>query len=94
MHQHKLTLIILCVLLLAGCADQMYFDQAKAAEQVGFLHGLWHGLIIIFSWAASLFFDVVAIYAIYNNDGWYGFGFVLGVGGLSFSSGLFNRSEN
>lgn len=93
MTRGKLTFIVVALLLLSGCADQMSFEQAQSAEKVGFLHGLWHGLIIIFSWLGSLIFDDVAIYAIYNNGGWYDFGFVLGVGGLGFSSGLFNSSE-
>ncbi|MCP4866510.1 MAG: hypothetical protein SWN10_10480 [Pseudomonadota bacterium] len=94
MAKSKLIMLAVAVLLLAGCADQMTFEEAQQADKVGFLHGLWHGLIIIFSWLASLIFDDVAIYAIYNNGGWYDFGFVLGVGGLSFSSGLFNSSES
>jgi len=93
MLDRKRVVIGLMLVLLTGCADQMTFEQAASAEQVGFLHGLWHGLIIIISWVCSLFFDDVAIYAIYNNGGWYDFGFVLGVGGLGFSSGLFNQSE-
>ena len=94
MAKTKLIMLAVAVLLLTGCADQMTFEQAQQSDKVGFLHGLWHGLIIIFSWLASLIFDDVAIYAIYNNGGWHDFGFVLGVGGLSFSSGLFNSSES
>lgn len=93
MQNQKLVLITLLLLVLTGCADQMTFAQAQTAEKVGFFHGLWHGLIIIFSWLGSLISDDVAIYAIYNNGGWYDFGFVLGVGGFGFGSGMFNRSE-
>ncbi|MBU3023321.1 hypothetical protein [Aestuariibacter sp. A3R04] len=93
MKKTQCWLLVIFVTMLAGCADHMTFEQAQSAEQVGFFHGLWHGLIIIFSWLASLIFDDVAIYAIYNNGGWYDFGFVLGVGGFGFGSGLFNSSE-
>ena len=81
------------LLLLTGCADSMTFEQAAEAEKVGFWHGLWHGLIIIFAWLGSLASDEIAVYAINNNGGWYDFGFVLGVGGIGFGSGFFNRSE-
>ena len=94
MDKAKLIFVIFAALLITGCADQMTFSQAQEADKVGFFYGLWHGLIIIISWLASLFFDDVAIYAIYNNGGWYDFGFALGVGGLSFSSGLFNDSKD
>ncbi len=67
-------------LLFAGCADSVTFDMAKEIEPVGFWHGLWHGMIAGFAWLVSLFIDDVAIYAIYNNGGWYDFGFVLGAG--------------
>ena len=93
MKNWKMVLVAILVVMLTGCADQMTFEQAQTAEPVGFFHGLWHGLIIIFSWLASLLFDDVAIYAIYNNGGWYDFGFVLGVGGFGFGSGLFNSTE-
>lgn len=75
--------IMTAVILLSGCADSISFEQAINTEQVGFWYGLWHGLIIPFSWLVSLFDDDVAIYAIYNNGGWYDFGYFLGLGGLS-----------
>lgn len=71
------------LLLLSGCADQVVFDTVNAPESVGFWYGLWHGMILPFAWFVSLFDDSVAIYAIYNNGGWYDFGFFLGLGGLS-----------
>jgi len=82
------TLLVVGLLsvVLAGCADTATFTQAGQIEPVGFWYGLWHGMIIPFSWIGSLFSDDIAIYAIYNNGGWYDFGFVLGVGGLASSS--------
>lgn len=85
--------ILIAILFLSGCANTVSYEDAALFEKVGFWHGLWHGLIIIFSWVGSLFSEEVAIYAIYNNGGWYDFGFVLGVGGLGFSSGFFNGSK-
>jgi hypothetical protein len=40
------------------------------------------------SWIISLFNDTTTIYAIYNNGGWYDFGFVLGCGVLVGSSSI------
>lgn len=78
----KLKHIILFILfiLLTGCADGVSFDTALSMGPVGFWHGFWHGFIIIFSWIGSLFSDDIAIYAIYNNGGWYDLGFILGIG--------------
>lgn len=73
-------------LLASGCATQMGFDEATVAQPVGFWYGLWHGMIAPFSWLVSLFNQDVAIYAIYNNGGWYDFGFMLGIGALASSS--------
>lgn len=56
----------------------MSFAEAAVHEEVGFWYGLWHGIILPFAWVISLFDSDVAIYAIYNNGGWYDFGFVLG----------------
>lgn len=75
--------LVILALLLSGCADKVSFTTAATHAPVGFWYGLWHGMILPFSWLISLFSDDVAVYAIYNNGGWYNFGFVLGVGGLS-----------
>lgn len=78
----KVVLITIMVLLMTGCADTVTFEQAQSTVQVGFWYGLWHGMILPFSWIVSLFIDDVTIYAIYNNGGWYNFGFALGTGAL------------
>ena len=81
--QEPVLLGIILALALSGCADHVQFAQAAAKEPVWFWHGLWHGMILPFSWLLSLFMDGVAVYAIYNNGGWYDFGLSLGVGALS-----------
>lgn len=78
------------LLNLTGCADSVSFDVAKNMEPVGFLYGIWHGFIFGFAWVISLFSDSTAVYAIYNNGGWYDFGFLIGVCVLVSS----NRSSN
>ena len=82
----KYLLLVIFTILLTGCADSVSLSEAMITEPVGFLHGLWHGLIFPVSWFLSLFMDEVAVYAIYNNGGWYDFGFFLGICGI-FSSG-------
>lgn len=82
MH-NKLFLFIIfafALLFISGCADSVTFVEASNIEPVGFWHGLWHGWICPISWFVSLFDSNTAIYAIYNNGGWYDFGFVLGAG--------------
>lgn len=76
---NKNALAFALALLLAGCANQVTLSEAAAIEPVGFWHGLWHGMILPIAWIISLFDQNVAIYAVYNNGGWYDFGFVLGV---------------
>jgi hypothetical protein len=79
----KIVVSIGILLALAGCADNATFQQAALTSSVGFWYGLWHGIILPFAWLGSLFSDSIAIYAIYNNGGWYDFGFFMGVRGLS-----------
>ena len=81
------SIVLLCFLALelTGCADSVTFIQAENIEPVGFWYGLWHGIIFPFAWICSLFSDSIAIYVIYNNGGWYDFGFFIGVGGFSAS---------
>ena len=79
-------LCIFILLTLSGCADHVAFAEAARFEPIGFWYGFWHGMILPVSWLISLFSDDVAIYAIYNNGGWYDFGFVLGIGALGGGS--------
>ncbi len=76
-----LTIIItaISIFFLSGCADSIPIQYSKDIEQVGFWYGLWHGLIAPFSFIISLFDDKVAIYAVYNNGGWYNFGYLFGL---------------
>ena len=69
-----LVLLLVGVLLLQSCATQ---PAPPALDTPGFLRGLLHGFLILFSFLASLFTDV-RIYAFPNSGGWYDFGFLLG----------------
>lgn len=81
----KIVSILVLILFLTGCADYVTFEQAVSIEPVGFLHGLWHGMIFTIAFIVSLFSDGTSVYAIYNNGGWYDFGVILGM--ASFTSG-------
>jgi len=85
----RILLVATILLLLTGCADAVTFEQAANMAPVGVWHGFWHGLIFGFAWFFSLFVDSISMYAIYNNGGWYDFGFFVGVsiyfGGISIT---------
>lgn len=72
---------ILMLLLIVNCADSVTFNEAATIEPVGFWHGVWHGITLIISFWGQLFTDNIAIYAIYNNGGWYDLGFIIGITG-------------
>lgn len=79
--------ILLVAFLFTGCADvSPHVETCITSDPYGFWGGLWHGMILPFSWIGSLFSDDIAIYAYNNNGGWYDFGFVLGLGALGGSS--------
>ncbi len=82
----KVIVLILLSLTLVGCANNIPYSMESTHELVGFWYGLWHGFIYPISFLVSLFDDSVSIYAVYNNGSWYDFGFLLGAGGLGFSS--------
>ena len=87
----KIILILISLLVLTGCADSVTFQEAMTKSTVGFWYGLWHGMIIGWAWFISLFNDSTAIYAIYNNGGWYDFGFVLGCAMFGGSAYIENK---
>ena len=69
--------VVICAaaLLVQSCATQPLPPEALSPP--GFLRGLLHGFLIVFSFVASLFTDY-RIYAYPNSGGWYDFGFLLG----------------
>lgn len=67
--------LLAITMLVAGCATQ---SVTNIQDPPGFLKGLLHGFIILFSFIISLFTDY-EIYAFPNAGGWYNFGFLLGV---------------
>ena len=76
------SIAILAVLLLAGCAagTNPTVDVLDAdGKSAGFWLGLWHGLISCVTFIISLFSDNVNVYEVHNSGNWYDFGFMLGV---------------
>ncbi|HRY99546.1 MAG TPA: hypothetical protein P5550_10875 [Bacteroidales bacterium] len=67
--------VILLGVMSTSCATQ---SIVPVEEPAGFLWGLLHGFIILFSFIGSLFTDY-SIYAFPNAGGWYDFGYLLGV---------------
>jgi hypothetical protein len=71
------------VLVLSACAagaNPNLDVPTSEGDVAGFWLGLWHGIIVPFTFIISLFSDTVSIYEVHNNGGWYDFGFVLGAG--------------
>ena len=78
------------VLLLTACAagaNPTTDVPAPDGDVAGFWLGLWHGVIVPFTFLVSLFSDTVGIYESHNTGSWYDFGFVLGAGTFLGSGG-------
>lgn len=71
-----LFLFLSAVIFIAGCATHSV--EMVPVSSPGFLKGLLHGFIILFSFIVSLFTEY-KIYAIPNSGVFYDFGFLLGV---------------
>ena len=84
-----LAISIVLLFVLASCAGpNPMTDTAPAeGEAAGFLNGLLHGFISLFTFIVSLFSDTVGMYEVHNTGGWYDFGFVLGAMIFYSSSG-------
>jgi hypothetical protein len=86
MSKYKSTLLLV-ILIMTSCAPQ-HVDVLECIKETpdGFWIGLWHGTIAPITFIISLFSDSVEMYSVNNNGGWYNFGFLLGIGGLTFGS--------
>jgi len=82
--------LLLIALTLASCApgpNELANTPDEEGDIAGFWQGLWHGLISPITFVISLFSDNVHLYEVYNNGGWYNFGFVLGASATLGGSG-------
>jgi len=76
---------ILVIVLLSsfmGCAagpNELENEEKPEGDVAGFFQGLWHGIISLVTLIISLFNENVSVYEVYNNGGWYDFGFILGM---------------
>jgi len=86
-----LLLTLALLTLTTSCADTEVVKNCVGDNTYGFWGGLWHGIIAPISFFGSLIWDDISMYAVNNNGGWYDFGFILGIGGLTFGSGKSSR---
>ena len=95
MKKYTLVGVMLVVMLiLAACAagpNELAGAVSDQVEAAGFWLGLWHGFISPVTFIVSLFNHNVNIYEVYNNGGWYNFGFILGA--MIIFGGGGNRSR-
>jgi len=72
----NIVLILGILIALSSCAN----SASTATTIAGFWNGLWHGIILPFSFIISLFDPSISIYASVNSGSWYDLGFVIGAG--------------
>jgi hypothetical protein len=82
-----IVLVVLCLVLLSGCAQKEIVDQCLKGHTYGFFGGLWHGFIAPFDFIGMLFKENITMYAQNNNGGLYALGFLIGSGGWGFFGG-------
>lgn len=93
--------LVLLVLALSACApraNRFADTRSPDGEVSGFWLGLWHGIISPVTFIVSLFNHRVGIYEVYNNGGWYNFGYMVGMtiilgGGGGGSSRAYSRRD-
>lgn len=76
------------ILLFLSCTagpNEFTGTALVAKGPAGFLMGLWHGFILLFSFIISLFSDKVSVYEVHNVGNWYNLGFLIGA--MSFFGG-------
>ena len=87
-----LLFVTLIMVLFTSCAHVVPIQSCVEGTKVfGFWNGLWHGMIVVFTFIGGLFNHDVAIYAVNNNGAWYNLGFILGVGACSGTKIVFNK---
>lgn len=80
MKNKLLYLTVILLLFFVSCAPSHEVTEClpKNEHQANFWNGVWDGLIIWFSFIASLINDKYSVYNVNNNGHWYDFGFIGG----------------
>ena len=79
-------LLIIFFSSLSSCAPKGY-----VSNEAGFISGIWHGFILVFSLIGKLFGADIGIYAEHNSGFFYWFGFIIGIGGIGGGSSAARR---
>jgi hypothetical protein len=79
--------VVVCLLLLSGCAQKEIVSSCLHGHPYGFWGGLWHGFIAPFDLIGMLLWNDITVYAQNNNGVFYALGFILGSGGWGFFGG-------
>lgn len=80
MKKNKILISALMLFILIGvssCAPKGY-----GQSESGFLSGIFHGFILIFSIIGKILGFNIGIYAEHNSGLFYWLGFIIGIGGL------------
>ncbi len=75
----KYLLLIMSIIFLSSCAEQVPIQECMPEQSYGFWSGLWHGIIGPVVFIINLFTDDYMVYAVNNNGNWYDFGFLFGM---------------
>lgn len=83
MNKKKILAVILVIaaVVFVSCTagPNTLAQSVKENKPAGFFLGIWHGLISLFTFIISLFSSKINVYEVYNNGGWYNFGFIIGI---------------
>jgi hypothetical protein len=93
-HLKTVTVILFVIIIFSSCAEvEPRAHECVTGHTYGFFGGLWHGIVAPFAFIGSLFDNDIAVWAANNNDGWYTFGFLLGIGALTGGSAKASKSK-
>ncbi len=83
MKTWRVVLLLFVVTLSVGAcvpsANPLVGESLSGESPAGFLLGLWHGFIVMFTFIASLFTDSVGLYEVHNTGWRYDLGFLIGL---------------
>ena len=78
----SLLVIVVAGLALTACvptANPFLGESLAPQPPAGFLLGVWHGFIVLFTFITSLFTDAVGVYEVHNAGWSYNLGYLIGI---------------
>jgi hypothetical protein len=73
--------------------EKLELVENHREKPAGFWKGLWHGVVLPYSFVGKMFNEEIGVYETYNTGNWYNFGFLIGISSWAGGSSVASKKK-